>query len=199
MDELQANLAQDIEDMNLSTEAAESGKATIQGFIDAADDMLPQVQAAYGRVAQAASNALSNTSAGTAVPVPGHATGTTNAENAFIAGEDGPELILGRAGSTVFPAGETDRIINAVTSNYDNRTTSYTVATPEPSAGAQGGSEESKHITLEVGGGAPIQISGNGGVSQDEVVEILISNLRPALINIVKDEIFEEGDGSYEH
>lgn len=199
MDELQANLAQDIEDMNLSTEAAESGKATIQGFIDAADDMLPQVQAAYAKVAQAASSALSNTSVSTSTAVPGHATGTTNAEDIFMAGEQGPELIVGRAGSTVFPADETNRIINAVTSNYDNRTTSYTVAAPEPSMGAQGGMEESKHITLEVGGGAPIQVSGNGGVSPDEVVEILISNLRPALINIVKDEIFEEGDGSYEH
>lgn len=199
MDELQVNLAQDIEEMNLSTEAAESGKATIQGFIDAADDMLPQVEAAYARVAKAASNALSNTSVSTSTSVPGHATGTTNAEDIFMAGEEGPELIVGRAGSTVFPADETDRIINAVTSNYDNRTTSYTLASPEPSTGSQGGMEESKHITLEVGGGAPIQIGGSGGVSQDEVVEILISNLRPALINIVKDEIFEEGDGSYEH
>ena len=116
-----------------------------------------------------------------------------------MAGEDGPELIVGKAGSTVFPADETDRIINAVTSNYDNRTTSYTVSPLDHSTVAQSGAEEKKHITLEVGGGSPIQISGGSGVSQDEVVEILISNLRPALINIVKDEIFEEGDGSYEH
>lgn len=96
MDELQANLAQDIEEMNLSTEAAESGRATIQGFIDAADDMLPQVEAAYTRVAQAASNALSNTSVSTSTSVPGHATGSTNAEDIFMAGEQGPELIVRR-------------------------------------------------------------------------------------------------------
>lgn len=200
MDELQTALAEDIEGMNLSTEAAESGRATIQGFIDAANDMLPQVQAAYAKVAQAANTALSSGGSGTAtVSVSGHATGTTNAEDVFMAGEDGPELIVGKAGSTVFPADETDRIINAVTSNYDNRTTSYTVSPLEHSTVAQSGAEEKKHITLEVGGGSPIQISGGSGVSQDEVVEILISNLRPALINIVKDEIFEEGDGSYEH
>ena len=47
MDELQSELAADIEAMDLGTEAAESGKATIQGFVSGAEGMLPQVQAAY--------------------------------------------------------------------------------------------------------------------------------------------------------
>ena len=42
MDELQAELAADIEAMDLGTEAAESGKATIQGFVSGAEAMLPQ-------------------------------------------------------------------------------------------------------------------------------------------------------------
>ena len=42
MDELQAELAADIEAMDLGTEAAESGKATIQGFVSGAEGMLPQ-------------------------------------------------------------------------------------------------------------------------------------------------------------
>lgn len=58
MDELQAELAADIEAMDLGTEAAESGKATIQGFVSGAEAMLPQVQAAYSRVAQAAIDAI---------------------------------------------------------------------------------------------------------------------------------------------
>lgn len=58
MDELQSELAADIEAMDLGPEAAESGKATIQGFITGAEGMLPQVQAAYSRIAQAAIDAI---------------------------------------------------------------------------------------------------------------------------------------------
>lgn len=58
MDELQAELAADIEAMDLGAEAAESGKATIQGFVSGAEAMLPQVQAAYSRIAQAAIDAI---------------------------------------------------------------------------------------------------------------------------------------------
>ena len=45
MDELQQALAEDIEAMYLGDEAKASGRATIQGYIDAANDMLPEVQA----------------------------------------------------------------------------------------------------------------------------------------------------------
>lgn len=58
MDELQEELAADIEAMDLGTEAAESGKATIQGFINGATAMQPQVEAAYARIAQAAMAAI---------------------------------------------------------------------------------------------------------------------------------------------
>lgn len=58
MDELQEELAADIEAMDLGTEAAKSGKATIQGFINGATAMQPQVEAAYARIAQAAMAAI---------------------------------------------------------------------------------------------------------------------------------------------
>ena len=58
MDELQSELAADIEAMDLGPEAAKSGKATIQGFVSGAESMLPQVRAAYSRIAQAAVDAI---------------------------------------------------------------------------------------------------------------------------------------------
>lgn len=58
MDELQAELAADIEAMDLGEEAAESAKDTIQGFIDGAVAMRPQVEDAYARIAQAAIDAI---------------------------------------------------------------------------------------------------------------------------------------------
>jgi TP901 family phage tail tape measure protein len=202
MDELQANLEQDIEAMDLGEEASAAGKSTIQGFIDGAENLLPQVEAAYSRIAQAAVNALGGstpTVSVTAATVPGHAYGTIDAENAFIAGEDGPELIIGAAHSTVFPTAETDRIINAVSDSYDNRATNYYLSDAEGSGTDSKDTEQTKRISLEIGGGAPIQIEGGSGMGEEQVVELLIANILPVLTSVLRTEIFEEGDRAYEY
>lgn len=101
MDELQTELAEDIEAMNLGEEAAASGKATIQGYLNGITIMLPQVQAAYQRLANAASNALG----GTSVPDRGFASGTPDAPPGWAwVGELGPELMRLRGGETILPA-----------------------------------------------------------------------------------------------
>lgn len=103
MDELQAQLAEDVAAMELSEEAAESGRATIQGFVDGASGMLPRVQAAYRQIADAASAALS----GTAAPSTdrGFASGTRSAPPGWAwVGEEGPELMRLRGGETILPA-----------------------------------------------------------------------------------------------
>lgn len=110
MDELQTELAADIEAMDLSTEAQESGKATIQGFISGASSMLPDVQAAYARLASAAVVALgSGGSGGTGEDdVPHYASGTQNAAPGFaVVGEDGPEVVYMRGGERVLNAQQT--------------------------------------------------------------------------------------------
>ena len=61
MDALKTQLASDIEAMNLSDEAAASGKYTILGFIEGAEDMLPEVVAAYSAIANAAISAIDKT------------------------------------------------------------------------------------------------------------------------------------------
>lgn len=58
MDNIQQELEATIAEMNLSEDAAESAKQTMQGFADGAIDMLPTVQEAYKRVAQAAIAAI---------------------------------------------------------------------------------------------------------------------------------------------
>ena len=60
MDALQAQLAADIEAMDLGAEAAASGRNTIQGFINGGTSMIPAVQAAYSRIARAAMAAIDN-------------------------------------------------------------------------------------------------------------------------------------------
>ena len=239
MDAIEKEMQDTVDGMNLSEEAAASATATISSYTEQILAGKAGAVAAAQEVASAVSSALSsaNTSVNLNVAsssIPGHAGGTTNAEDVFIAGEEGPELIVGAAHSTVFPTSETDRlinavnstydsagegyerivgkaentsfnvedadrIINAVTSNYDNRTTSYTLSAPDAGAESNVSGEQTKRITLEIAGGSPIEVGNSGGASKDEIVEVLVANLRPALLSLVKEEIFEEGDGSYEY
>ncbi|MBM6897758.1 phage tail tape measure protein [Pseudoflavonifractor capillosus] len=111
MDELQADLAEDIEAMDLSTEAAESAKATIQGYISGATGMLPQVQAAYANLASAAQAALGITGGSGKsgyMRYSAYASGTEYADPGFaLVGEHGPELVWLNGGEQIMTAEET--------------------------------------------------------------------------------------------
>jgi len=58
MNALQAELETAIKDMDLSEQAAQSGKNTIQGFISGAEELLPAVEKAYAQIADAAIKAI---------------------------------------------------------------------------------------------------------------------------------------------
>ena len=121
MDELQTALAEDIEAMDLSDEAAEAGRATIQAFIDSAASMEAQVQAAYDRLGLAAARGLSaatnasvrvNTNTQGIKNVHGYASGTEDATpGVHLVGEYGPELVLFGGGEQVLDAERTERLL----------------------------------------------------------------------------------------
>lgn len=115
MDELGLELQADIEAMDYSAESGEAARATLQSFVSVAEDWLPRVQEAYGRVGSAAGNALT-TAMRNAMPsglravteLNGYATGTTNAEPGFaMVGENGPELVFFQGGEQVVNATQT--------------------------------------------------------------------------------------------
>ena len=141
MDALQQDLAADIEAMDLGTEAAESGRATIQGYIDAANDMLPQVKSAYQSLARAASDALgapsySNSAYAANGNGRGYATGTDNAAPGFaLVGENGPELVLFQGGETVLNAAETAETMRHVTNSYNQFFSAYATGTDSAAPG----------------------------------------------------------------
>ncbi len=115
MDELQAELAEDIAAMDLGEEAAASGRATIQGYIDAMDEMLPQVEAACKSLARAASKALgpapySDSAYAAGRTERGYASGTSNAQPGWaMVGENGPEMMFFHGGETVLNAARRPR------------------------------------------------------------------------------------------
>lgn len=164
MDELQTALAEDIEAMDLGDEAKASAQATIQGFIDGAVGMLPQVTAAYNRVAAAARAALSASGTGTAGSIPGYAVGTQSAAPGFaLVGESGPELVYFNGGEQVMTAEETAAMresmeIQAITFAPQLLEALHAIhgdgeLSAEPGAGSGAGSTELQ-IVFQINGGA---------------------------------------------
>ena len=129
MDAISGDLEATIDDMDLGTEAAEAGHATIQGFIDGATGMLPTVQSAYSQLGYAALAALSrnvqnNNSVASSRRMSGfsrYASGTTSAETGLaLVGEEGPEFVMMHGGEAVLNAADTHSAIEAMTSTSDS-------------------------------------------------------------------------------
>ena len=129
MDAISGDLEAAIDDMDLGTEAAEAGRATIQGFIDGATGMLPTVQSAYSQLGYAALAALSrnvqnNNSVASSRRMSGfsrYASGTTSAETGLaLVGEEGPEFVMMHGGEAVLNAADTHSAIEAMTSTSDS-------------------------------------------------------------------------------
>lgn len=116
MNQMQTEMQAAVEAMNLSEDAAISGEATIQGFIDAADSQLWRVHQAYSRVSQVAVQAM-NGSVYNVPPVvtdiPGAASGTLSARSGItLVGENGPELVNLKGGERIYNAAETTAILS---------------------------------------------------------------------------------------
>ena len=126
MGEIEQTMVGTVEKMEMTDEAAAAAKATIEAYCNAIRSMTGEAGSAAQAVANAAAAHLSTTPSTT---VSGHANGTLSApEDVYIAGEKGPELIIGARGSEVFPTQETERILAAVNS-AENATNA-----PEPTA-----------------------------------------------------------------
>ena len=173
MDELQQELAADIEAMDLGDEAAASGRATIQGYIDAANDMLPEVQAAYKALAQAASNAMGTpsyiNSAWYVSGNRGYATGTESAEPGWaMVGENGPELMFFNGGEKVLNAAQTSAL----------------QAKSEPAVSAKlaptNGSKPPVSVTFEIQGNATQETVQDLRQFADEIVARVMDTMEDA-------------------
>lgn len=130
-------------------------------------------------------------------PTAAYANGTTNSDDYFIAGENGPELIVGEQGSTVFPTSETDRLISALNTEEKPLQVQSHLGTSGGDSGA-GIGEQVKRIFLEIAGSGAIEVGGNGGADKESILEIVTDHIKPILLNILEQEIYEEGDYSYE-
>lgn len=134
MSDIEQTMTGTVEKMEMADEAKEAAQATIKAYCDAIRSMTGEAGSAAEAVANAAASHLKTTptTTPTATTVAGHANGTLSAqEDVYIAGEEGPELIIGARGSEVFPTQETERILAAVNS-AENATNAPGDTAPEP-------------------------------------------------------------------
>ena len=134
MGEIETRMSKTVQNMEMTDEARKAAQDTIKAYCDAIRSMTGEAGSAAEAVASAAASHLKTTptTTPTATTVAGHANGALSAqEDVYIAGEEGPELIIGARGSEVFPTQETERILAAVNST-ENATNAPDDTAPEP-------------------------------------------------------------------
>lgn len=134
MGEIETRMSETVGNMEMTDKAQKAARDTIKAYCDAIRSMTGEAGSAAEAVANAAASHLKTapTTTPTTTTVAGHANGTLSAqEDVYIAGEEGPELIIGARGSEVFPTQETERILAAVNS-AENATNAPDDTAPEP-------------------------------------------------------------------
>ena len=206
LDDIQRRMENAIDDMNLKDEAAKSAKSTLSGYItelrasgNRAVEEAESIASRITYVLNSASGSVHVTAkavvSGAASMLNGYASGTLSAEpGVALVGENGPELIQFRGGETVFPTDETNKIIDAVTAG--NNFNIPPADSPVKKIESKTEAVSRREVNLNINGKGSINVKSN--MDKEQVAEILIENLKPALMNIISTELFEEGDDSYE-
>lgn len=185
-------------DLDMSAEATTAAASTMNAYAQSVLTNGAKAVANAKSIAAQIKSALESASATVNINTTGggtgkgYASGTTNATPGFhIVGENGPEIIAFAGGETVYDAAETERMLSA------DRPTPLHVNAPESVEGqkTQNITKSEKRVVIALEGGGEIKVP--QGVDKETVMQILTSNLRPALLNIIQEEIFEEGEGSY--
>lgn len=183
LENMQTEMSDMVDGMDLSAEATTNAKATMDAYVS-------EIQAGVTK-AQTAIDSLhfaNNTLSGGGYHA--YATGTLDAEPGLaLVGEEGPELVNFGGGEVVYTAAETSNIL-ARGNDKD-----FYVSPPEETEGGEDSGD--KTITLRIEGAGEMKVSG-GGANKEDIVNVLVENMRGVLMDILRQEIMEEGEMSYE-
>lgn len=196
-----------IAEMDLSKDAKTSAINTVNAYasailaqkdsaVSAANSLVSEVQAVFNN--SKVTYTLPEEKGDVSVYGPaerGYAAGTLSAEPGIaLVGEEGPELINFRGGEAVYTSDETEKILNgfAERSLYVPPAKSFSAEKFD----ANSETVSKKEISLDITGKGSVNIQSN--MSKEQVVSILSDYIKPVLMGIVEQEIFEEGESFYE-
>lgn len=196
VDKVKESLENAVNDMNMSDESRKAALETMDAYIEAIKSKQAEAVSASEAVAYATANVLNGEAQYPTGYFPGmpsdvyekiqhNANGTDNAANAFIAGEEGPELVVGAGGSKVFTADETQSIFrNAAAALGAAQSSALPYASQE------------RKIVIDFGGKGSIKVDGNANV--DDIVAVMYEYAKPILVSLLEEEMVEEGEESHE-
>lgn len=183
LENMQIEMSDMVDGMDLSAEAKANAKATMDAYVS-------EIRAGVAK-AQTAVDSLSfadNTLSGGGYHK--YAAGTSGAEPGLaLVGEEGPELVNFGGGEVVYTAAETSNILAQGNENRD-----FYISPSEETGG--GDVSGDRTVTLRIEGAGEMKVS--GGASKEDIVNVLVENMRGVLMDILRQEIMEEGEGSYE-
>ena len=196
VDKVKESLENAVNDMNMSDESRKAALETMDAYIEAIKSKQAEAVSASEAVAYATANVLNGKAQYPTGYFPGmpsdvyekiqhNANGTDNAANAFIAGEEGPELVVGAGGSKVFTADETQSIFR-----------NAAVALGAAQSSALPYASQERKIVIDFGGKGSIKVDGNANV--DDIVAVMYEYAKPILVSLLEEEMVEEGEESHE-
>lgn len=184
MTEIEGNMEDAVNNMNMADDARANAIATVDAYIEGIKSKIPEVNSAIASITWANSNIDS-------FKPNGYAVGTSSAELGLaLVGENGPELVDFGGGERVYTAEDTADMLAGRGGNDD-----FYVAPADTEESSEGGGD--KTITLKLEGSGEMRV-GSSGMSKEDIVEVLIENVKDVLMGIIQQEILEEGDLSYE-
>lgn len=184
MAEIEGDMEDAVNNMNMADDARANAIATVNAYIKGIKSKIPEVNSAIAAITWANSNTES-------FEPNGYAVGTSSAEPGLaLVGENGPELVDFGGGERVYTAEDTADMLAGRGGSDD-----FYVAPADTEESSEGGGD--KTITLKLEGSGEMKV-GSGGMSKEDIVEVLIENVKDVLMGIIQQEILEEGDLSYE-
>ena len=187
-EELDAHMKEAIEGLDISDTAKAAGEATMKSYWNALKEYGEKAVQRAQEYAKQVKNALSGAGGDASAFWSGHAAGTTYGESVYIAGEAGPELIVGRQGSEVFPATETAKILQAVMGlKRDNAYPAPTGEVREFSSTRTVNTNSKKKLD--------ITINGRGGLgSMEDLKDNIMGSMEAVLMKMLAEEMEQEGE-----
>ena len=131
------------------------------------------------------------------IPLPGFASGTHYAPDALIAGENGPELIVGAGGSTIYPSDETRRMLAAAREYRE-----IVAVHPEVFTAMSEKSANLSATAASVGGATykvDINVQVNGDATADTVRQLRAAaeEIKISVIDALEERAIDAGRGEY--
>ena len=194
-DKIVAATEKAIDEMDLSEEASKSAKKTMDDYIDGINSRKGKLKSAVQGVNKIMGKIGVNvTTESDNDTVEEHATGGIFDEPHYgVFAEDGPEAFIpiDNSQNAVDIWKETGRLLGQLDDSPKNK---VGPSLPETDYKSSGNSD--KTVTIRLEGAGELKVKGN--VGKEQVLNVLQSNLKPMLLNIISQEVYEEGDGAYE-